>query len=152
MRRFIAIVLVGSVCLLAAACSYTTDFVVVNESDGPITVRYEVKDFPGPFYPPTTPGVVAASQLSEDGQQWGPAQFVVDEASRSVTTQLMPGQALRIASMNHYSGHDDPTDDHKYQIRRIVVSGTRGELNLSDEQARTGFTKVARTLYTLTYK
>lgn len=151
MRRYIAMVLVGSVCLLAA-CSYTTDFVIVNESDGPITVRYEEKDFPGPFYLPTAPGVVAASELSEDGQQWSPAQFVVDEASRSVTTQLMPGQALRIASLNHYTGHDDPNDAEKYQIRRIVVSGTRGELNLSDEQARTTFTKVARSLYTLTYK
>ena len=151
MRRFIAMVLVGSVCLLAA-CSYTTNFVIVNESDGPITVRYEVKDFPGPFYPPTTPGVAAAADLSEDGQQWSPAQFTVDEASRSVTTQLLPGQALLIASMNHYTGHDDPNDAEKYQIRRIVVSGTRGELNLSDEQARTTFTKVATTLYTLTYK
>lgn len=151
MRRYIAMVLVGSVCLLAA-CSYTTDFVIVNESDGPITVRYEVKDFPGPFYLPTAPGVVAASELSEDGQQWNSAQFVVDEANRSVTTQLMPGQALRIATLNHYTGHDDPNDAEKYQVRRIVVSGTRGELNLSDEQARTTFTKVARTLYTLTYK
>lgn len=151
MRRYITMVLVGCVCLLAA-CSYATDFVVVNESDGPITVRYEVKDFPGPFYPPTAPGVAAAADLSEDGQQWSPAQFTVDEASRSVTTQLMPGQALRIASMNHYSGHDDPNDAAKYQIRRIVVSGTRGELNLSDEQARTAFTEVAPTLYTLTYK
>lgn len=151
MRRFIAMVLVGSVCLLAA-CSYTTNFVIVNGSDGPITVRYEVKEFPGPFYPPTTPGVAAAADLSEDGQQWSPAQFTVDEASRSVTTQLLAGQALLIASMNHYTGHDDPNDAEKYQIRRIVVSGTRGELNLSDEQARTTFTKVATTLYTLTYK
>lgn len=151
MRRYIAMVLVGSVCLLAA-CSYATDFVIVNESDGPITIRYEVKNFPGPFYPSTTPGVVAASELSEDGQQWNPVQFAVDEASRSVTTQLMPGQALRIATMNHYTGHDDPNDAEKYQIRRIIVSGTRGELNLSDQQARTAFTKVASTLYTLTYK
>jgi hypothetical protein len=74
MRCFIAVVLVGAVCLLTA-CSYTTDFVVVNESDAPITVRYEVKDFPGPFSPPTTPGVVAASELSEDGQEWKPVQL-----------------------------------------------------------------------------
>jgi hypothetical protein len=78
--------------------------------------------------------------------------IAIDETSRSVTTHLMPGQALLIASMNHYSGHDYPGDEYKYQIRRITVSGPRGELNLSDEQARTGFTKVARTLYTLTYK
>ncbi len=151
MRRFIGMVLVGSV-LLLAACSYVTDFVIVNESDAPVTIRYEVKDYPGPFSPPVDPGVVAASELSEDGRQWNPVQFEVDEASRSVTTRLMPGQALRIATMNHYSGHDDPTDTYKYQIRKITISGTRGELNLTDEQARTSFTKIARSLYTLTYK
>ena len=151
MRRSIIMVLVGSL-LLLAACSYTTDFVIVNESDGPITIHYQVKDYPGPFSPPVAPGVVSASQLSEDGQQWNPVQFELDEASRSVSTRLSPGQALRIATMNHYSGHDDPTDAYKFQIRTITLSGTRGELKLTDEQARTSFTKVARSLYTLTYK
>lgn len=151
MRRLILMVLVGSLSLLAA-CSYLTDFVIVNESDGPITIRYEVKDFPGPFSPPVAPGVLPASQLSEDGQQWNPVQYELDEASRSVTTRLMPGQALRITTIHHYSGHDDPSDAENFQIRKITVSGSRGELNLTDELARTAFSKVARTLYTLTYK
>ena len=143
--------LLGSL-LLLGACSYATDFVIVNESDTAIMIRYEVKDFPGPFYPPTTPGVVAASELSEDGQEWTPTQFQLDEVSRSVTAQLMPGQAFRVATMNHYSGHDDPTDTYKYQVRRIVLSGANGELEFTDEQARTAFRRVARSLYILTYK
>lgn len=151
MRRVISMALLGSL-LLLGACSYATDFVIVNESDTAIMIRYEVKDFPGPFYPPTTPGVVAASELSEDGQEWTPTQFQLDEASRSVTAQLMPGQAFRVATMNHYSGHDDPTDTYKYQVRRIVLSGANGELEFTDEQARTAFRRVARSLYILTYK
>lgn len=151
MRRVISMALLGSL-LLLGACSYATDFVIVNESDTAIMIRYEVKDFPGPFYPPTTPGVVAASELSEDGQEWTPTQFQLDEASRSVTAQLMPRQAFRVVTMNHYSGHDDPTDTYKYQIRRIVLSGAHGELEFTDEQARTAFRRVARSLYILTYK
>ena len=151
MRRVISMALLGSI-LLLGACSYATDFVIVNESDTAIMIRYEVKDFPGPFYPPTTPGVIAASQLSEAGKEWTPTQFQLDQASRSVTAQLMPGQAFRVATMNHYSGHDDPTDTHKYQIRRIVVSGAHGNLEFTDEQTRIAFTRVARSLYTLTYK
>ncbi len=151
MRRLILMVLVGSLSLFAA-CSYATDFVIVNESDGPITIRYEVKNYPGPFSPPVAPGVVAASELSEDGQQWSPVQYELDAASRSVTTRLMPGQALRIATMNHYTGHEDPNDAQNFQISRISVSGQRGEVNLTGELARTTFSKVARTLYTLTYK
>ncbi len=149
MRRVISMALVGSL-LLLGACSYATDFVIVNESDTAIMIRYEVKDFPGPFYPPTPPSVVAASKLSEAGKEWTPTQFQLDEASRSVTVQLTPGQAFRVATMNHYSGHDDPTDTHKYQIRRIVVSGAHGDLEFTNEQARRAFTRVARSLYTLT--
>lgn len=151
MKRVIAMLLVGSV-LLLAGCSYSTDFVIVNESDAVIMIRYEVKDFPGPFYPPTTPAVVAASELRDDRAQWTSTQFQVDEGSRSVTTQLLPGQALLVARMNHYSSHDDPTDEHKFQIRRIVMSGTRGDQEFSNGQARTAFTRITRTLYTLTYK
>ena len=143
--------LIGSL-LLLGACSYATDFVIVNESDTAITIRYEVKDFPGPFYPPTAPSVVDAAKLDEHPREWTPTQFQLDEASRSVTTQLMPGQAFRVETMNHYSGHDDPTDTHKYQIRRIVVSGAHGESEFTDEQARRAFTRVTRSLYTLTYK
>lgn len=151
MRRVISMALLGSL-LLLGACSYATDFVIVNESDTAITIRYEVKDFPGPFYPPTAPSVVDASKLDEHPREWTPTQFQIDEASRSITTQLMPGQAFRVETMNHYSGHDDPTDTHKYQIRRIVVSGTHGTLEFTDEQARRAFTRVTRSLYTLTYK
>ena len=152
MRRFVLLIALGASVISTAACSYVTDFVIVNESDAPVIVRYEANDAPGPFAPSVDPAVVPAADLSEDGQQWAPTEFQVDLASRSVTTRLMPGQALRIATMNHYSGHDYPNDAYKYQIRRITVSGNRGELELSGEQARTGFTKIARTLYTLTYK
>ena len=48
MRRVISMALVGSL-LLLGACSYATDFVIVNESDAAIMIRYEVKDFPGQF-------------------------------------------------------------------------------------------------------
>ncbi|HSD48133.1 MAG TPA: hypothetical protein VLB87_16015 [Pyrinomonadaceae bacterium] len=152
MRRFVLLIVLGASVISTAACSYVTDFVIVNESDAPVIVRYEATDGPGTFVPSVTPAVVPAADLSEDGQQWTPIEFQVDEASRAVITRLNPGQALRIATMNHYSGHNYPNDAYKYQIRRITVSGNRGELDLAGDQARTSFTEVARTLYTLTYK
>jgi hypothetical protein len=152
MRRIILMVLVASLYLFAA-CSYMTDFVIVNESDGPITIRYEVKNYPGPFSPPEIPGTMPASELSSKGsQRWTPSQYELDETSRSVTTRLMPGQALRIATLHHYVGHKDPNDAQNYPISRIMVSGARGELSLAGEQARTTFSKVSAALYTLTYK
>ena len=151
MRRFTLVVLAAFLCSFAA-CSFATNFVIVNESDSPVIVRYEIKEFPGEFYLPEKPVVVAASDLSEDGPEWKPIQFEVDEATRSVTTQLMPGEALRIARLNSYMGHDDPNSADDFQIRTITVSGTHGQLNLTDEQARTTFTKVSSALYTLTYK
>ncbi|HEU4507448.1 MAG TPA: hypothetical protein VFR78_04365 [Pyrinomonadaceae bacterium] len=151
MRRFTLVVLVAFLCMFAA-CSFTTNFVIVNESDSPVIVRYEIKEFHGEFYLPDKPVVVAASELGEDQPEWKPIEFEVDEATRSVTTQLMPGEALRIARLNSYMGHDNPNSAHHFQIRTITISGARGQLNLTDEQARTTFTEVSLSLYTLTYK
>lgn len=151
MRRFILMVPVAFLCLFAA-CSFATDFVIVNESDSPVVVRYEIKEFPGEFYLPDKPVVVAASELSDDRPEWKPIEFEVDEVTRSVTAQLMPGEALRIAMLNSYRGHDNPNSAYGFQIRTITVSGAHGQLNLTDEQARTAFTEVLRILYTLTYK
>lgn len=147
-RLFGVMVLFGSICLLSS-CSFTTDFVIINEWEGPITIHYELKDSPGPFSP-DAPGVVSAAELS-DRSQWMPVPFQVDQARRSVTVRLMPGRALRIATLSNYGGHDDP-NDQKFEIRRITIVGPRGKVHLTDEQARRSFTKVAITLYTLTYK
>ena len=140
---------------LLSACSYITDFVVANESDQPIEVRYRVKKFPGPFTPPAVPSTIETSQLSPKGsQQWHQLTsdgFQLDEDSRTVKVRVLPHQALRIATMHHYGGHDDSVDAQDFPVEEITIVGTNGEQRFVGQHARTTFSAVSRALYTLTY-
>jgi hypothetical protein len=148
--------MLAAICLLSAGCSYTTDFVVINNSAQPIDVRYRIKQFPGEFSLPDKPATIAASQLdSHGGQQWKPLAsdtYQVDQSTRNATVRVMPGDALRVIAMSNYRGHEDAWDANEFPVDEIVVSGGNGELKLTGSQARTTFTKVSLALYTLTYK
>jgi len=155
MRLVIIIALFGYVSLLMA-CSYRTDFVVINESGQAAEIRYKVKDFPGPFTPPVTPATIEASQLStHGGQQWKvlPSnQYQLDQENRTVIVRLEQHEALRVASMHNYGGHQDSRDAEHFPIEEITIAGAVGEKTLKEQQARTAFSNVSRALYTLTYK
>ena len=61
--RAISLLLLTPICLTCSACSYMTDFVVINSSAQPIDVQYRVKPLPGEFAPADKPAIIAASQL-----------------------------------------------------------------------------------------
>ena len=155
MRITIGAIALGAV-LLLAACSYKTEFVVINESDQSINIRYKVKDFPGPFAPPVTPATIVASQLNMHGdQQWEvltPAQYQIDQENRTITVRLMPHEALRVASMHKYGGHNNLRDAEHFPIEEIVIMGSADELVLKGQQALETFSNLSKALYTLTYK
>ena len=142
--------------LLLTGCSYMTDFAVINESDQPVEVRYKIKNYPGSFSPPVTPATIAASQLSTKGnQQWNNLasdRFQLDQDNQTVVVRVMPHQALLIADMHNYGGHEDAWGAKEFPIEQITLRGARGEINLANERARTTFSEVSRALYTLTYK
>lgn len=67
---FFALLLVHLFLLLG--CSYSTDFVVVNESEQPIEIRYRVKkSTAGSLAVSGIPAIIEASRLStHGGQEW----------------------------------------------------------------------------------
>ena len=141
---------------LLTSCSYATDFVVINESDHPVEIRYKVKDFPSPFGPPVTPANITASQLSTHGaQQWRiltSDQYQLDQGNRAVIVRLEQHEALRVASMHKFGGRQDPRDAKDFPIEEIAITGEVGEISFKGQQARIAFSNVSRALYTLTYK
>jgi len=155
MKYAATIVLLGVVTTLTA-CSYGTDFVVVNQSDRALEVQYRVKDFPGAFVLPEVPATVPSSQLNAKGnQQWnklGPERYTVDAEHRTVSIRVMPGEALLVVKMHDYAGHKDAWGAKEFPLSQLTVKGTSGEVSLTDEQTRTSFSEVSRALYTLTYK
>lgn len=151
--------LLAALLVLATAlsgCSYQSEFVVVNQTESPIEVRYKVKNYPGTFCPPVAPSSISASDLNPKGnQQWTlvtSSSIQLDEANRTVSVRVSPHEVLLVTIMHHYVSHDDPGDAQKFPIEEINVSGPRGEINLVGEQARRNFSEVSRALYTLTYE
>jgi hypothetical protein len=154
--RGLELVVMVSLVMLFAACSYLTDFAVLNDSDQPIEVRYKVKRFPGTFVPPVAPATIASSQLTTKGNQpWNKLssdQYQLDEQNRTVVIRVMPHQALLIANMHNYAGHGDAWDAKEFPIEEIALRSAGNEMKFVGQQARTAFSEVSRALYTLTYK
>ena len=142
--------------VLLTACSYSTDFVIVNDSTQALEIEYRVKDFPGTFSPPVIPSILASSQLSSHGNQsWTRLEtghYKVDPEQRTVSVRIMPGQALLVCSMHNYGGHNDVWDAKDFPLEQIRLEGASGVLLLRGEVARTKFSPTSRALYVLDYK
>ena len=154
--RIVTMSMLLAALFILTSCSYATDFVVLNESDHPAEIRYKVKDFPSPFAPPVTPATITASQLSAHGAQpWRiltSDQYQLDQGNRAVIVRLERHEALRVATMHKYGGHQDLRDAKDFPVEEIVITGEVGEMSLKGQQAHTAFSDVSRALYTLTYK
>lgn len=152
---------IGSLLTLAAlvsatACSYATEFVIVNDSAQVLMLEYRVKSFPGEFAPPENPATLQASQLSSHGNRdWtrlASAQYRMDANHRSVKLSLMPGQALLVCKIHNYAGHNDAWDAQEFPLDQITLSGSNGVLLLKGEEARTRFSQRSRVLFVLDYQ
>jgi hypothetical protein len=141
------------------ACSYLTNFVVVNASGRPIEVQYRVKN-PGQPMPatqmlPITPATKPASQIEQQNpwRDLSTSEFKFEPNSRTVGVLLMPGEALRIEQRNLVDGpQDDASQAPNFAIEEISISGSSGVISLEGEQARKAFVHLSDKTSTLTYK
>lgn len=154
MRRFLLIpLLILSVGL--SACSYSTDFVVVNNAKYPIQVVYKIKAFttPPPPLHVEPPRIIAAEKVEiRDRSEWTQLnlnQYKIDEVNRTVTLTLHAHEALWITSLSNYFA--DRYDVQKFPIEEVVITGAAGEMRFTGDKARQAFQEVSAVLYTLTY-
>ena len=144
--------------LTFAGCSYSTAFVVVNDSDNPIDVSYKVKRNAGVLSSTDIPAKIAASQATNRYRtQWrilSSTEYRTSQADNAITVivKVMPHEALWITSMFHYIGDDDPNDVASWPIDEISIAGADGGMTFTGQKARKSFAYVSRVLYTLTYK
>ena len=131
---------IGVLVLLAflmslTACSYSTDFVIVNDSTQVLKIEYRIKESRGEFAPPETPSLLPASKLgSHETQDWTRlkfGQYTLDPHQRTVSVSIMPGQALLVCRMHNYGGHDDARDAKEFPIDQIKLEGASGALLLN---------------------
>ena len=156
MKTPLFLVLLSSVAALTA-CSYSTNFVVINATNNSIEVRYRIKKPIDPLAPSRLPEVPAVKQISELDRQipWRelPAsRFTFDPDTRVAVVSLMPGETLRVEQRKLNDGtQDDSYQNANFSIEEIKITGNIGEVTLRGEQVRRSFVPVSKTLYTLTY-
>ena len=155
MKRVLTL-LTFALALLLTACSYTTNFVVVNTTDRPLELRYKIKasgrdplQLAGELLKTT------AEKLRGGDSEWqrlSPEEYTVDREARVVTLRVMPQEALAVRRLTNYGGHDDTADAESFAIEEIRLKGTSGEVTLQGDEARRAFLRESDNLYTLTYK
>lgn len=155
--RYLLLVCCLAFVLPLTACSYLTDFVVVNASDHPIEVHYTIKKPVNPLSPsrvPLLPSIKPISQMYQEipWRELTTSQYSFDPDKRTVVLSLMPGQALRIAQ---YNLSDRPASDAEraaiFFVEEIDIIGTSGEILIRGEQAYGSFVAESKKVYTLTY-
>jgi hypothetical protein len=156
MRSVLSILIIVS-SLACVACSYITDFVVINASESPADIIYKVKESPnGPPKIDVIPATKLASQLkSNEKTKWqdlAADRYKIDQENRTVTVKLLPQEALFLTSMHHYTGPDDPIDVTWFPIEELSIAGSAGGLKSSGKQLLKAFSEQSRVLYTLTYQ
>jgi hypothetical protein len=135
-----------------SGCSFSADFVVVNEARYPIQVIYKLKWLPtGPQALEVEPRVISASNVEErDPTKWtklNPNQYRIDQLNRTVTLTLHAHEALLVTRMHNYQG-----DGQRFPIEEISLLGSGGEMKFTGDKARQAFQSDSRVLFKLTYK
>ncbi len=143
--------------LLLTACSYSTDFFIINRSDSPIDVEYKIKIYPNNPVLYDVPAKIPISQLenkSTPGYQMEKLsnnQYQFDKETGIVKVQVLPNEALWISSFSGYDGYKYEHLEY-FSIQEISIKGIEGETKYTKRQTLGAFSKVSDTLYTLTYR
>jgi hypothetical protein len=158
--RYIFTVLFLLFALTLAACSFSTDFVVVNASEQPIEITYKIGETGvDPLVVTGKPATLPASQLSSrEWQELSATQYASDREQRAVTVSLSPGLALRVYQGGDWSERETGVN---FIIKELNIRGANGEVILKGDQVYKNFVAVPKpfyafgpptTLLTLTYK
>ena len=138
-------------------CSYSTDFVAVNQTDTAIFVVYKFKTFENQMAKfEIEPRVAAGSELSSRHKtKWerlSADRYEVDQANRIVRVSLHAHEVLWVTTMSHYIGDENPHDVTSFPVQEISMNGPAGEMKFTGDKARKAFEYQSATLYTLAYK
>ena len=142
--------------LLLTACSYTSNFVIINSTDQPLELHYKVKASErDPVQMVGEPRKTAQEKLRSSDREWrllAPGEYAVDRGARTVTIRVMPHEAVLVRQLTNYGGHDDTSDAEAFAVEEIRINGANGELTFQGQQARRSFVMESENLYTMTYK
>ena len=140
--------------LLLSACSYGYEFVVINKSNAPIEVRYQLKrwtpETPGKFVDFHPPAKLTVEEFQKSDHQWrymSKDQYAFSNLDGTFTVAVGPDEVLFLQHASNYRG-----DENEFDFARIKISGSKGAIDLEGTQAQNQFKFESDREYVLRYR
>lgn len=159
MKKLCSALFIVIVCLFLQACSYSVEFVFVNESDTVIEVEYVAQGISygddGPtvqrqFVPHTM--TYGKWDLGYEREDWQPVKetaYRVDLPAEKFVIKLPPRTALRLAEVNDSVIFRKGED---FELKRLQVRGAYGNMSFEGRQLFNQFVERRRFSYFISYK
>lgn len=149
-KLFLTIVLI-SLTLINSACSWFSEFVIINKSGEPIEIRLKYAPLSGERNLRKTNLDNKGKIIDENWQQLAPEEFQDNKPEEIVTLKLAPNEAVLVAEELNYTGHNSGNADF-FKIKSLDIKGTRGAIHLEDKQVLMQFKEENESLYTIIYQ
>lgn len=128
-KKILLLCLVVCSTLILSGCSFSADFVVINNSADFIDVKYEINE--------SLPPKFAKSEEfnNSNGTEWrelSQDRYKIDEQKRIVEVKLAPNEALRVESVDAYGIKTNPYGE--LSIKTLKIAGKNGSIELNGNQ------------------
>jgi hypothetical protein len=142
----------GLLLLLAlASCSFTYEYVVVNESASPVEVRYS-----GAGCCSTQPsglGRKAVGKLGDDDEPWKAVradEISYEPQTKTVRVVLQPGEALLLTTLRYTAS--DVENYKTFPFDSLRITGAGGGVSYEGNQVLAQFEELHSKVYGVTYR
>ena len=132
--------------LLLCGCSTLTEFVIVNSTDKPVTVRLVFTGNNHDTFKTST-----TAQLEESDKKWNDLsaeEVQFDEENRAYTLSLPADHALLVTTEINYSGHEHEL----FPISEIILSQDEDVKEFKGKSAQLAFQTKKNGSYRLVYR
>lgn len=157
MKKLLAISVLLVVVLILSGCSYSTEFVVVNDSTSPIEIEFVItSNFDSIEHTVTKPYKTSLSNWNSwfertDWQEILQKEYEFDSQLHKAKLKLNPKEVARIAIALH---HETVliTDNYEFPIKTLYLNGENDEILYSGKQFYKQFEKKGDNRYFIEYK
>ncbi len=162
MKRIFAASTILIYCLFLQACSYSVDFVLVNESDTTVEIEYLIEGvgsgsgteqlkISDRFIPKTMSfGKWDSSHERDDWTPLGSNEFKVDLDRGTIKIRIPPRTALRLAEVSDSVFFGDGY--RNFELKELEVRGLYGNIKFEGVQLFRQFNEKSRYSYFISYK
>jgi hypothetical protein len=146
---FAGIVLV----VIVSGCSWMTFFVVQNNSDGEIRIRYALCCTNTKYWY-IVPKIIKSSQIEDGVINWNSipeAEHTYDKEKGIVEISLPPDHAVLVNHEPNYTGYNKDRNSHA-KILGFTISSPKGQITYTGNELGKVFKEQSKKLYILKYE